>query len=498
MDRQLERRLKHCPSLPSPPAIAGRLLELCEEPDLDMDDVAHLLGHDPALTARLLRAANSPVYGYRRRAATLKDALLFLGINGAISLALTFTLSLPLQDARNSSAHYAKLWQRSALSALIATELAQHLGGRELEQLFLAALLQDIGIFALLQIEASDYGELLANTCEHAHLPALEKAKFGATHPEIGAWLLKEWRVPKQIADVVNSSHNLSFTSDLKGLYAACVALSWQIAEYLMEHNSDDARRESILESATTLLDDRFDLIATIFESVQERIPQLNEMFEFDVLDLGIRESMLDRARELLLIRNLKIISQTEHLKKRSRQLEARAQALQVQTSLDSLTGLQSRAALEQRLEKEFLHALETQEPFTVLMIDLDHFKQLNDQCGHIAGDNALRTVGSTILKCIRDTDFAARYGGDEFVVLLTNMKADNAHAIAERIRVSLAKNALDTPSGHKMHITASIGIATLDPARPYDSTWQFVHAVDQALYTAKQSGRNSVSLVPS
>lgn len=496
MDHRLEQRLKHCPSLPSPPAIASRLLELCEEPDLDMDDVGNLLRNDPALTARLLRAANSPIYGYRRRATTLKDALLFLGINGAVSLALTFTLSLPLRDDENSSTHYTQLWQRSALSALIATELAQHLGWRELEQLFLAALLQDIGIFALLRLEPHTYGELLAGTREHNVLPALEEARFGAAHPEIGAWLLTQWHVPKQITDIVASSHKPPSPGEPATLDRSCIAVSWQIAEHFTIRDSDENGREQMMNAVSALLGNRVSLITNVLDSVQERIPELNKLFEFDVIDVGMRESMLDRARELLLVRNLKIINQTENLKTRSRQLEARAQALQLQTSLDSLTGLHSRAALERRLEKQFVSALDSQKPLTLLMIDLDHLKQLNDQYGHITGDDALRAVGRTIRQCIRETDFAARYGGDEFVVLLMNTHADTAQMVAERIRLLLTKNALDNPSGQKLHISASIGIAALDPAAPYESIWQFVHAADQALYTAKHTGRNNVSLM--
>ncbi|HYW77307.1 MAG TPA: GGDEF domain-containing protein [Gammaproteobacteria bacterium] len=496
MEPSLQQRLKHCPSLPSPPTLATRLLELCESRDVDMDEVSALIRHDPALTARLLRAANSPVYGYRRRATTLKDALLFLGVNGAVSLALTFTLALPLQHATSTSSRYKRLWQRSALSALIATETAQRLGLRDLEQLFLTALLQDIGVFALLQLEPDYYGKLIDEAQHHADLPALEQARFDTTHAALGGWLLSEWRVPEHITIVVQASHQPVAPNAHVAPDVGCIALSWRLAEYLMHPDASDSLREETVETVKGVFSNEASLIPSVLESVQDRVPELNQLFEADVLDTSMRESMLDRARELLLIRNLKMIGQTETLKTRSRHLEARAEALREQAARDSLTGLYGRTTLDETLERNFVRALETGEPLSVLMIDLDHFKHVNDQYGHVAGDNVLRTVATIIRACTRESDFAARYGGDEFVVLLANISASGATTIAERIRTTLGNHTISSPTTGQqpIRVTASIGTATLDANTPHESVWQFIHAADQALYSAKEAGRNSVT----
>jgi len=127
-------------------------------------------------------------------------------------------------------------------------------------------------------------------------------------------------------------------------------------------------------------------------------------------------------------------------------------------------------------------------------MVDIDNFKSLNDRHGHIMGDNALRDAGRIIDNNIREFDFAARYGGDEFVILLTKATANVAHLVAERIRTAFLNTSVSSPDGGSQKITVSIGIATLDTVAPYESVLQFVHGADQALYMAKQSGRNRIS----
>lgn len=495
MDEHLQKRLKFCRALPSPPSVAIQILELCEQPEFDLEELCELIGQDPALSARLLRASNSPVYGYRRRATTLKDALMFLGVNAAVSLALTFTLTLPMQDAEGASDAYKTLWQRSALSALVAAETGKRLNLRDLEELFLAALLQDIGMFALLQLEPEHYGELLDKASCHEQLPELECQALGGTHPEVGAWLLHEWRFPNQLTDVIASSHQPLVPDNTLPREVQCVAFSWRVAEYMVQHDGDPDQRDRVVAWARTLFgDDEEEVLPAILDAVHEGIPELGQLFDVELLNAPMRESMLERARELLLIRNLRIIRGSEELETRFRNLEARAQTLQEQARRDPLTGLHSRTALNEVLERKFERAVLNEEKFGLLMVDLDRFKALNDHYGHVAGDEALREVGRVIRHSIRESDFAARYGGDEFVILLDTTDAAVAQRIAERIRAHLSDNTIAGPDGAPLQITASIGMAMLDHPTPYDSVWHLIHEADQALYKAKQSGRNRVS----
>ena len=151
----------------------------------------------------------------------------------------------------------------------------------------------------------------------------------------------------------------------------------------------------------------------------------------------------------------------------------------------DSLTGLVNRAGFEARLHTEFLTTGRYKRPLSLLLIDLDGFKR-QDAFGHAAGDRTLEAIGLTIKRTVRVTDITARYGGDEFAVLMPFTPAEKALALAERALAAIA--ATPTPIGT---VTASIGVATADFAMQHASA--LIEKADMALYRAKANGRNLV-----
>lgn len=154
----------------------------------------------------------------------------------------------------------------------------------------------------------------------------------------------------------------------------------------------------------------------------------------------------------------------------------------------DSLTGLYNRKHLMETLTNEVARARRHKRPFSVLMIDIDHFKQYNDRFGHLAGDNLLAKMGSVFKESIRSVDYAARYGGEEFLVMLPETELGGACESAERIRAQVATEAFG--NGNKQ-ITVSIGVAAF---RDHGNTPESIIAsADAALYQAKRRGRNRV-----
>lgn len=159
----------------------------------------------------------------------------------------------------------------------------------------------------------------------------------------------------------------------------------------------------------------------------------------------------------------------------------------------DELTALYNRRHFEEALAEEWARAHRTRSPIALVMVDIDHFKSLNDTLGHVAGDRALRAVADVIKACARRPgDVAARYGGEEFVVLLPGGRRERVHALAEEIREAVEALALPHP-GHALgRITVSVGVAAVSAPESLQST--LVDAADRALYRAKAAGRNAVA----
>ena len=158
----------------------------------------------------------------------------------------------------------------------------------------------------------------------------------------------------------------------------------------------------------------------------------------------------------------------------------------------DSLTGLYNRRYLTSHLESMAERARSSAKPLSVLMIDIDHFKVVNDTYGHAAGDDVLRAIAVEIGRSVREFDLTARIGGEEFVVVMPDTTGGAAMAVADRLCSTIAENQVEiTALNQKLSVTASIGIATL--LGPNESATNLLSRADEAMYRAKKGGRNRV-----
>ena len=180
-------------------------------------------------------------------------------------------------------------------------------------------------------------------------------------------------------------------------------------------------------------------------------------------------------------------------------QLRSTQAKLEEQSVTDGLTGLKNRRFFDDRLGEEFRRAQRYSDPVSLIMVDLDHFKQVNDRYGHQVGDLVLREAAACIRASIRDPDICARYGGEEFAVVLPKTHLTGALAVAERIWRELGAKVyhqVSTTSGvaTDLRVTASVGLAFF-PAKDINSPETLVKFADDALYQAKRSGRNTICL---
>ena len=165
---------------------------------------------------------------------------------------------------------------------------------------------------------------------------------------------------------------------------------------------------------------------------------------------------------------------------------------LEALATTDPLTRVLNRRALLDRLAAEVDRARRFSSALTLLLLDVDHFKQINDTAGHLAGDSVLRQLGALLEDAVRKVDVVARYGGEEFVAILPETSTDGAVIFAERLRERIAAQAFDVGADRPVHLTVSIGIATFPSARVASTEELFARA-DEALYRAKSGGRNQV-----
>jgi len=163
----------------------------------------------------------------------------------------------------------------------------------------------------------------------------------------------------------------------------------------------------------------------------------------------------------------------------------------------DELTGLFSRQHFMQRFEEELHRVTRYDETLSFVLVDLDHFKPINDNHGHITGDYVLSKISSIIENTIRSSDFAGRYGGDEIAILLTETYSDGARVMAHRISEKINNHTFESPNGHTVSLTVSIGLVEFDGSTAQaitgDDSQKIIDEADRALYVAKQKGEGLV-----
>jgi diguanylate cyclase (GGDEF)-like protein len=198
---------------------------------------------------------------------------------------------------------------------------------------------------------------------------------------------------------------------------------------------------------------------------------------------LSTYENAVQRNAELLKTQNeLKLLNR--QLREQHARLEEANTQLESLATVDGLTGLKNHRAFQERLYEEFLRAMRHQIPLSLLMCDVDHFKQFNDTFGHPAGDEVLRSVSAIMGQQARATDVVARYGGEEFVLILPDTSAAGSAELAERLRY-----AIEAAPWTKRAITISIGGASITPL--ITNPAKLIAHADKALYRSKHNGRN-------
>ncbi|GIC78582.1 diguanylate cyclase [Moritella sp. F3] len=264
--------------------------------------------------------------------------------------------------------------------------------------------------------------------------------------------------------------------------------IAYKFDNSLVDSNNINQKQMSLLENLKERID-ILDLDISTCDNLAETKQHVQQGLEIISSSIQQQEQLLqDKIRLEAQIKAVQ--QQLEELKKETLLHTQRLEAQQHKLYLDSLTQVYNRTALDERFKLEFKRWQRYQTNTTIAMIDIDHFKNINDTFGHIAGDKALKIVARALQKSIKGADFIARFGGEEFVLLLTDLAPNEIQAVLDKLRNTI-KSIPFRFKGKQISITISIG-ATQFTADDNETMEPFERA-DQALYEAKSSGRDKV-----
>ena len=472
MNPSITQRLQNCTTLPTLPAVALQVIALANSPDVHMRELCDTVARDPALTAKLLKVSNSAFYQSRRRPSNVREAVGLMGMRASIMIALSFSLAQAFRSQPGAALDMTLFWRRALLSALAARALGARRGFEYVDDLFTAALLQDVGVLAFASMMPDEYGPLYAGAADNDALLQAERAAFDCGHDEAGHWLLARWKLPDYLAQACLASHSLQPEPE-PGMHA-CVAASGPVADLMLYPGNTAVASRAAIAAARLGLDAA--AISDALKRLAAEAPAMEALFDITLLRPSDTAAILAQAQELLVM----------HQVHEMREMEARSQR-------DALTGAHNRRHFEEVVRREFELSNRHGWPLTVALLDIDHFKSVNDTYGHQAGDMVLIAMVRTIMKELRQEDLFARFGGEEFALVLPGTPAAAAGKLLLRLK-RVVSGLMVHHEQRLVTVTASFGMAShMDGERRFDTHEAFVKAADEALYAAKHAGRDRV-----
>lgn len=485
--------------LPSPPGVALKILEAVRQEENSFHDIAQIIMADPALTARILKIANSSLFGLPKPVESLSQATSLIGTNALKNIALSFVIVKDFQDVPRGSFDLNYFWRRSITTAVAAETLAEYVKLQD-GDIFVSGLLQDLGVLILYLVEPESFIVLLDNkrvnnqtTCE------AEQLEFGFDHTEVSFHLLSSWGLPENMCQSILLHHS-DMTKDSSNESAMILQLADRISAlyYGTDSSALSIEVQNRLDKLYQLSNEQ---AGELIDAVGNKSREILELFTINPGDIKPFSLIMQEANEELGRLNLSYAQLVLELKqsksnadKLALELKQANDQLRTLAYKDALTGLFNKRYFQDILATEISRANRYIHPLALMMIDIDFFKKVNDTYGHPAGDFVLHEVAQTMQNLVRNCDIVARYGGEEFAIILPETPGTSAKVLANRIRRGVEH--LENNFEHKsIPVTISCGIASCDFKGKKMSPSEFVKYSDQALYRAKNNGRNRVEI---
>lgn len=489
-------------NLPSPPVIAAQILNTIQNQESSLDDLEEIISADPALSGKLLRIANSAFYALPCEIRNVNRALSVLGTNVIKNIALSFVIANDLRGQPEDHFNYDFFWRRS-LTAAVAAELVMAMLQKKNEDIFVTALLQDIGVLILYISKGQEYSSALKKCIVNGgtDLVEIESKMYQFDHQQLGHTLLESWGLPDSILTPIRSHHEPENAPE--EYQEVCSVLYVANLLSVIYSGSETAGNVRKLQQK---IEDFFSFTTeqskTLLDDVAEQSLEMFKIFEIDPGQMKPYSQMLQEANDELGKLNLSYEQLILELKESKERAENFAKDLQQANSRleelafrDGLTNLYNHRYFQEILGKEMARAKRYQKSLCLVMLDIDYFKRVNDTYGHPAGDLVLINLAQAVSKALRPSDIIARYGGEEFAVILPETTESGMRVFAERLR-RCAASVTTIFKKSEIQITISCGGSHLPPEAEV-SQQDLIDTADKGLFLSKKNGRNQVTLLP-
>ncbi len=500
---QLLQNILKSDELPTLPTVATQLITLTAREDTTLADIGDLVSQDISLSAKILKVSNSAFYSFPQQIGSIKQAVSILGMNAVRSLVLSFSFLTIKGRKVKSRFDFEKFWEKSLTSAVTARLILEKVKGAYTEEVFVSGLLQNLGELILARSFPEQYDKVLraVEDDQHDTLTA-EETVFGMNHTLVGREVARSWGFPEILLIPIQYHHN---PGDYTGKNATvrttvrAVYLSDLLMNILFS-DKPEVYHQQFRKEASKLLGLTSDNIESILEQVHIKVKEAGTYFNLKIKSPQSVQEILQEANIRLSLINLdyeqmnqQLIQTKIHLEKLTRELEEKNKKLDNLANIDGLTGIYNHRYFQNVLEQECKRATRNNSSLSLLLIDIDHFKKVNDTYGHQVGDFILAEFSRTLLSNIRQYDVLARYGGEEFVIILPETSVADAFIVGEKLR-AIIESAVFQDNQEKYQVTASFGLSGSIPATEDNFNKNtLISQADQALYEAKEKGRNRV-----
>lgn len=458
----LERSLIESPRLPSPPVVAQRILELIENEDAGVTDLAEIIALDPALCAKLLSVINSAAYGMARQVTTVRQAVLFLGMKSVRSIALSFSFVSQLRGLP-SKGGLDQLWHTSLMMGIAARRLALEIGEWDSEEAFLVGLLCDCGSL-LLYSELPQYRDLLRRAYSgEISLLESERAEFQTDHPRLGSLLLEHWNFPELYCQLVAYHHEPERCEDPKlRCKLRILDAAWHSSRaFTIPGFSSD------IVSLRQRLSERFGLPESVIEDLLDQLPnELNSTASSLEIAIGSQRDYQDLLTDAnRTLSEMALRSDRDAKSMAGAVGNARTGFAQLREILapslraDEETGIVSRGSFEYLFEAYFESARRQQVPVGILIIEIEDPSGGSARSGAPVPVAALAEIGKRIQDIVRRCDVVARFGERRIAVLAPGCHGTDLVRVASRLRETIE----NSPVGEDPHARACTAMGLAD-----------------------------------